>query len=185
MLTASLGKPATKYGQRKLQKLMKETREETAQRCKQHPELAQMFKESDLFNFTYHAVSLRNEKLLDELWAERELLAPGDVMFSNQVKLCRAQLRIHEQKLEEAIPMLIELAGEEICANRSHVLIYLIELYEKEKDYKSAAAYVHAYMDYSDKQYKSEKTWVDLSVLPFFLEILGMAGEYENVIAIG
>lgn len=143
------------------------------------------FKKADLFNFTYHAVHLRNEKLLNELYEEYELLAPGDVWFYNQVKLCRAQLRIHEQKLEEAILMLKDLASEKICPNRCHVLMYLIELYEKEKDYKSAAVYVHAYMDNSDREYNRKKTWVDFAGLPYFLEILGMAGEYENVIAIG
>lgn len=184
MLT-SLLKPATKYQVRKYRKLQQNTREDSARVCELHPELALAFKQADLFNFTHHAVYTRDEKMLDELWREHEQLAPGNKLFNNQVKFCRAKLRIHQLKFGEAIEILKNLAAEEDCISRDNVLLYLIELYAKENDYKSAAQYVHAFMEHTDRENRREKAWSNLSVLPYLLEVLGTAGEYENVIAIG
>ena len=184
-MLASLLKPATEEEILEYRELQQQSREDCARNCERHPEHALQIQQADLFNFTYHAVHTRNEKMLDDLWQEQEELAPDNKLFNNQIKYCRAQLRIHEQKFGEAIEMLQAVIKEEHCANRSHALLYLIELYAREEDYKSAAKYVHAYLENSDREYGREKAWADLSSIPYFLEVLGLADEYENVIAIG
>lgn len=181
----SLLKPTTKYAQRKWRKVQKDASAKTAQLCEQHPRLALDFKKVDLFNFAYHAVYIRNEKMLDDLWAEHEKLAAGDNTFRQHIAFNRACIRISEQKFEEAIQMLKALEAEGIFCHRNHVLFYLVEIYEKLGDFKSAAPYVHLYLEDWSRDVNSGKGYLNYANLGTMLHRLAMAGEFENVIRMG
>lgn len=138
-----------------------------------------------IFNMSYNAVCQRDEGLLDQLEQEGKAYLDDQVSFEHHIKYNRACLRIAAERFDEAIVLLKELFESGINLHRSHIILYLIEIYNHLEDYKAAAPWVHEYLAHYAIDNKDPKGYVSYSGMPLFLKILAMAEDYESVIKYG
>lgn len=184
MLKSLLKKP-TKKAVRELRESWKNSEAETAKLVAIRPEHAVGYRMADLFNFAYYSTYCWDANMLEEIAAEAEATMPDDMYLKGQIRYCRARMLVTQHKFKEAITMFEEAVSDQKSPNRSNAMLYLIELYEKLKDTKNAARWVHLFMEDWKIEHKQTSDCINFIGLPYQLKILADAGEYENVIRIG
>jgi tetratricopeptide (TPR) repeat protein len=184
MLESLLKKPS-KRAVRELRKRWKNAGAETAALIAIHPQHAVGYRMADMFSFADYCIHSWDSAMLDEIAAEAEATMPDDLFLKGQIRYSRARMLVTQHKFQEAALLFEEAANDEKAPNRSSAFIYLIELYEKLKEHKNAARWVHLFMEYRKIEGKSTNDCLSYSGMPYLLSVLANAGEYENVIRIG